>query len=73
MPAKFCQDCHKFLDKSYFHSDPKVKVGTISWEDLLPLMHDRILEIVIDSIMKETDGLKHLREWQKRRPSQAPA
>jgi hypothetical protein len=60
--AAFCKICLA----EYFPEEPNLHSGFVLWEDLLSIIGDEIIRTVSDQVSKEMEGLKKLREWQKK-------
>lgn len=58
----FCRICLA----EYFPEKPNLHSGFVCWEDLLSIISNEITRTVSDQVLKEMDGLKKLREWQKK-------
>jgi len=58
----FCKICLA----EYFPEKPNLHSGFVCWEDLLSIIGNEITRTVSDQVLKEMDGLKKLREWQKK-------
>ena len=65
VPAKYAEACHNCLAQ-YFAPSARVPTGFLIWEELLPIIHDKLIETTLDQVIKEMEGLKRLREWQQR-------
>lgn len=63
VPKKDVPGCQKCLN-DYFPGGA-TKTGWLVWEELLPIMGDKLIVTALDEIIKETEGLKLLREWQR--------
>jgi hypothetical protein len=64
IPAQYTCECLDCLGK-YFSPSESVMTGFLLWEELLPLIYDKLMETAIDQVIKEMDGLRHLREWRR--------
>src|SRR4030042_1670512 len=60
--AAFCKICLA----EYFPEEPNLHSGFVCWEDLLSIVGDEIIRTVSDQVLKGMEGLKKLREWQKK-------
>ena len=60
--AAFCRICLA----EYFPEEPNLHSGFVLWEDLLSIIGNEIIKTVSDQVLKEMEGLKKLREWQKK-------
>jgi hypothetical protein len=60
--AGFCRICLA----EYFPEEPNLHSGFVCWEDLLSIIGDEVTRTVSDQVLKEMEGLKKLREWQKK-------
>ena len=49
----------------HFQTHPEVQVGYVLWEDLLPAMAPELLLVAVDEMVRVTDGLRSLRQWQR--------
>lgn len=58
----FCRICLT----EYFPEGPNLHSGYICWEDLLPIIGEEIISTGLNEVSKEMEGLKKLREWQKK-------
>ena len=58
----FCKICLA----EYFPERPNLHSGYVCWEDLLSIIGDEIIRTVINEVLKEMEGLKRLRQWQKK-------
>jgi hypothetical protein len=47
-------------------ADPSITTGVLTWEELMPLMYERLVETALDQIIREMRGLQLLREWRSR-------
>jgi hypothetical protein len=56
----------KFCLAEYFPEEPNLHSGFICWEDLLSIIGDEITRVVLNEVSKEMEGLKKLREYQKK-------
>jgi hypothetical protein len=64
VPRPAEHDCAAAL-LEHFQSASKTRVGYMLWEDLLPLLHLVLLEGAVDELVRLSDGLRRLRDWQK--------
>lgn len=49
--------------KGQFEKDSLITTGVLIWEELLSLIYNQLLETVIDQVLNEMEGLRHLRHW----------
>jgi len=66
VPGIYRSECERCL-QTYFLSEPSIKVGLIVWEDLLEIIHDKLMGIAVDYILTTVEGIKDLRTWQRTR------
>ena len=59
-------DCTLCLSQ-HFQPSPQIRVGYILWENLLPLLDSELLEVVVDEMVRVSNSLRCLREWQKQK------
>jgi hypothetical protein len=64
IPKAHIEPCSILLQE-HFKPQPTLQTGFILWEDLLPIIYEKILESVIDVVSKEMNGLQELRKWRK--------
>lgn len=64
VPAIEKQACANCLS-TYFSSNPSIRVGIIFWEDLFPVIHERLIGVALDYILINMEGVKLLRAWQR--------
>jgi hypothetical protein len=65
IPARHKDACRGCLTE-YFAPSASVRTGFFIWEELLPIIYDKLIETALDQIIREMEGLKCLREWQRR-------
>jgi hypothetical protein len=58
----FCRICLA----EYFQGERNLHSGFVCWEDLLSVIGDEIIRTVLNEVSKEMEGLKQLRECQKK-------
>lgn len=64
IPEKYKDDCLRCLAK-YFPPSQTIHTGFICWENFLSIIDDEMIHLTLDQLIKEMEGLKHLRDWQK--------
>jgi hypothetical protein len=67
IPRTYTEKCKNCLNK-YFTPEDNIQTGFIYWEDLLPIINQRLTEMILDRLIDEIQGLKELRQWQKDSP-----
>ncbi|MGA2516477.1 MAG: hypothetical protein ABSG44_07990 [Thermodesulfobacteriota bacterium] len=66
IPQKSYGDCKRCLSNpKYFEPKKDIQTGMIFWEGLLDIIDDDLMKTSLDQVLRETEGLKTLREWQK--------
>ena len=63
IPACAATDCARCISQ-HFSTDPSLRVGFVTWEDLLPTLAPHLLHVAVDELVRATDGLRSLRQWQ---------
>jgi len=63
VPSIVREDCIRCL-RTYFSNEPSIRTGVIFWEDLLPLIHERLLRVAFGYILTNMEGIKSLYAWQ---------
>jgi hypothetical protein len=66
VPRSSETECSRCLSQ-HFQGHPEVRVGYILWEDLLPGLASDLLNVAVDEMVRATDGLRCLRQWQRER------
>jgi hypothetical protein len=64
VPRASADDCAKCL-RDEFPLDASITMGVLTWEQLLPLIYDSLIETALDQVIKELKGLEQLREWRR--------
>jgi hypothetical protein len=64
VPRSSETDCSRCLSQ-HFQGHPEIQVGYILWEDLLPALAFDLLHVAVDEMVRVTDGLRCLRQWQR--------
>ncbi len=64
VPQRFGDRCQQCL-REYFPPTDNIKCGTLLWEDLLPMISHELLGCAVDSVIRELQGVKALREYQR--------
>jgi hypothetical protein len=67
VPAIAREDCMKCV-RRYFMNVSSIRTGVIVWEDLLPVIHEQLMGAAVDYLLKNVEGVKHLRAWQRATP-----
>ena len=49
--------------RDQFPADSSITTGVLMWEQLLPVIYDRLIETALDQIIQEMHGLQALRTW----------
>jgi len=63
IPQKFQSECSTFMNRLASSLDGIMR-GWFLWEDLMPVINDELMRAVVDELIKETKGLKILRDWE---------
>jgi hypothetical protein len=64
IPCLAVDSCAQCLSDQ-FSEDQSIFTGLITWEQLLPVIYDRLMETALDQVIREMEGLKVLRSWRK--------
>jgi hypothetical protein len=49
-----------------FPADHSITTGVLTWEQLMPLMYERLIETALDQVIREMRGLQLLRDWRSK-------
>jgi hypothetical protein len=64
VPRSSEAECSRCLSQ-HFQGHRGVQVGYLLWEDLLPAIAPELLLVAVDEMVRVTDGLRCLRQWQR--------
>ena len=62
VPGEAAEKCANCL-RSQFPEDSSIAMGVLTWEGLLPMIYERLVETALDQVIREMEGLKCLRAW----------
>ena len=62
VPDEAAEKCANCL-RDQFPEDSSIAMGVLTWEGLLPMIHERLMETALDQVIREMEGLKCLRAW----------
>jgi hypothetical protein len=62
IPQEYAENFRKCLTE---HFAGPVQTGLFLWEDLLPVIYEKLMETAIDQVAKEMDGLRKIRAWRE--------
>jgi hypothetical protein len=53
--------------RDQFPADLSITTGVLTWEQLLPVVYDGLIETALDQVIREMQGLQALRSWRSTR------